>query len=113
LAGEVLAEVSGPAVELLPDDLAAPTGGTAVLRLTPGWLAAQMVLPDGLSRETYLRLARLEAAALGGRRRARAGVDASTVLSFHAGGQAVAVLCEGDAAPFRAFLRRVLEQVQG
>jgi hypothetical protein len=112
-AGAVLAKVSGPAVELLPDELMAPTGGRTVLELTAGWLAARTVLPDGLSRETYLRLARLEAAALGGRRRSRAGREAPAVLSFHAGGQAVAVLCEGDAAPYRAFLKRVLAQAQG
>jgi len=104
----VLAEVSGPAVELLPGELAAPTGGTVVLQLTPGWLAARTVMPDGLSRETYLRLARLAAAALGGRLKARAGRDAYTVLSFHAGGQAVALLCEGDLAAYRAFLAAVL-----
>jgi hypothetical protein len=113
LAGAVLAEVTGPAVELLPDELAAPTGGMVVLQLTPDWLAARAVAPDGLSRETYLRLGRLEAATLGGRRKVRAGRETYTVLSFHAGGQTVAVLCEGDPGPYRTFLQRVLALAKG
>jgi len=33
-------------------------------------------------------------------------------LSFHAGVESVAVKCDGDAAPVRAFLRRVLDAAE-
>jgi hypothetical protein len=92
-----IAVLTGPEVALQPDGSAAPTGGTAALSLDGGWLVAR-----GGGEETYLRLGRLEAVAL----RDRPG--AGLVLSVHAGGQAVAVRCDEDAEPARAFLRRVL-----
>ncbi len=103
------AELAGPEVALQPDGTVQATGSMAELAVTGGWLTARAVAPDGSRREAHLRLGRLEAAAL--RDRPTAGGPA-LVLSFHAGGQVVAVLCEGDAEPARAFLRRVLEAAE-
>jgi hypothetical protein len=64
------------------------------------------VAPDGSTSESYLRLRQLAAIML----RERPGAD--LVLSFHAGADSVAVQCEGDAVPARAFLQRVLDAVE-
>lgn len=91
------AVLTGPEVALQPYGTAAPTGGTVELSVGDGWLVARC---DG--QETHLRLACLDAVAL--RERSPAGL----VLSVHAGGQVVAVRCDGDAEPVRVFVRRVL-----
>jgi hypothetical protein len=96
------AELTGPEVALQPDGTARPTGAVVELSVTGDWLLAKSAAPDGRTAETYLRLAALTAATLRDR-------GAGMVLSFHAGGESVAVECEGDAEPAKAFLRRVLD----
>jgi hypothetical protein len=91
-------ELSGAEVTLQADGTAVPTGVTVEVSVSGGWLTAR-----GGGQETHLRLSRLDAVTL----RDRPG--AGLVLSVHAGGQLVAVRCDGDAEPARAFLRRLLD----
>ena len=103
-APPISAELAGPEIALLPDDTARATGRMVELSVIGGWLAARSAAADGSTTETYLQLRRMTMVTL----RDRPG--AGLVLSFHAGGESVAMQCEGDAAPARAFLRRVLEE---
>jgi hypothetical protein len=96
------AELTGPEVTLRPDGTATPTGAVVELSVNDGWLLAKSATPDGKIAETYLSLSGLTAATLRDR-----GVG--SVVSFHAGGEIVAVQCDGDADAARAFLRRVLD----
>lgn len=108
-----LGSVSGSAVDLLPDGGVALTGGRTTLRLTGRWLMAKTSGTGGPDRLACLRLSKLEAAFLGGRpemgpKGARRGTQ--MVLSFHVGGQSVAVACaEGDKT-CATFLEKVLRQ---
>jgi hypothetical protein len=66
-------------------------------------------LASGPGRETYLRLARLDAAVFSNWL-APAGSPKSEyrVLSFHVGRQSAAVAVEGNDRPFRCFLDAVI-----
>ena len=101
----VIAEVSGRAVDFRPDGTAAVHDGYTTLQLVPGWLVAVSSLASGPGRETYLRLARLDAAVFSNWL-APAGSPKSEyrVLSFHVGRQSAAVAVEGNDRPFRSFL---------
>jgi hypothetical protein len=91
-------ELSGAEVTLHPDGTATATDRILELSVTGGWLACR-----GGGEETYLRLSRVDAVTL--RERGPAG----WVLGVHSGEQTVAVHCEGDTPPVRAFLRRLLD----
>jgi hypothetical protein len=91
-------QLAGDEVVLQPDGTAAVTGVTLELSVSGGWLTAR-----GGGQETHLRLGRLDAVTL------RERLGAGLVLSLHAGGQTVAVRCDGDAEPARAFVRRLLD----
>ena len=105
----VIAEVSGRAVDFRPDGTAAVHDGYTTLQLVPGWLVAVSALASGPGRETYLRLARLDAAVFSNWL-APAGSPKSEyrVLSFHVGRQSAAVAVEGNDRPFRSFLDAVI-----
>jgi len=105
----VIAEVSGRAVDFRPDGTAAVHDGYTTLQLVPGWLVAVSSLASGPGRETYLRLARLDAAVFSNWL-APAGSPKSEyrVLSFHVGRQSAAVAVEGNDRPFRCFLDAVI-----
>jgi hypothetical protein len=105
----VIAEVSGRAVDFRPDGTAAVHDGYTTLQLVPGWLVAVSALASGPGRETYLRLARLDAAVFSNWL-APAGSPKSEyrVLSFHVGRQSAAVAVEGNDRPFRTFLDAVI-----
>jgi len=105
----VIAEVSGRAVDFRPDGTAAVHDGYTTLQLVPGWLVAVSSLASGPGRETYLRLARLDAAVFSNWL-APAGSPKSEyrVLSFHVGRQSAAVAVEGNDRPFRSFLDAVI-----
>src|SRR5205807_7439669 len=105
----VIAEVSGRAVDFRPDGTAAVHDGYTTLQLVPGWLVAVSALASGPGRETYLRLARLDAAVFSNWL-APAGSPKSEyrVLSFHVGRQSAAVAVEGNDRPFRGFLDAVI-----
>jgi hypothetical protein len=105
----VIVEVSGRAVDFRPDGTAAVHDGYTTLQLVPGWLVAVSALANGPGRETYLRLARLDAAVFSNWL-APAGSPKSEyrVLSFHVGRQSAAVAVEGNDRPFRNFLDAVI-----
>ncbi len=102
--------LSGPAVDLLPDGSVALSGGRTTLRLTARWLMAKTTSTAGPDRLMCLRLSRLEACVLVGRAEASPRRGTHLVLSFHIGGQAVAVACADGDKNCRAFLERVLSQ---
>jgi hypothetical protein len=105
----VITEVSGRAVDFRPDGTAAVHDGYTTLQLIPGWLVAVSALASGPGRETYLRLARLDAAVFSNWL-APAGSPKSEyrVLSFHVGRQSAAVAIDGNDRPFRNFLDSVI-----
>jgi hypothetical protein len=105
----VITEVSGRAVDFRPDGTAAVHDGYTTLQLIPGWLVAVSALASGPGRETYLRLARLDAAVFSNWL-APAGSPKSEyrVLSFHVGRQSAAVAIDGNDRPFRSFLDAVI-----
>jgi len=105
----VIAEGSGRAVDFRPDGTAAVHDGYTTLQLIPGWLVAVSALASGPGRESYLRLARLDAAVFSNWL-APAGSPKSEfrVLSFHVGRQSAAVAVEGNDKPFRTFLDSVI-----
>ncbi len=110
-AAAALLEVSGTAVELLPDGAVLVLEGKTNFRLYRAWLLATTKFAGGGSRTTYLRLQRMDGASVEqryGPGRTRRGPH--SVLSFHAGELHVALRFEGLDKPYRAFAEKVLLQ---
>src|SRR5262245_31538212 len=85
-------EVTGQAVELLPDDTARPIDGKAYFRLTRNWLLASIRFADGTTRTVYLRPQMIEAAILDQRPAApRTKGGPFPVLAFRSGNVEVAL----------------------
>jgi hypothetical protein len=102
-------EVTGRAVDLLPDHTLRPLDGKTSFRLHRAWLLAVTKLADGATRMAYLRLSSIDAGIVERRYEAGRGQkEPYPVLSFHAGEQTVALIFEGSDKPCRGFIEKVL-----
>ena len=108
-APQVTPEISGIAVELLPDGTLLLVEGKTTFRLQRSWLTAITKFADGSGRTSYLRLSRLDGASV--EQRFAAGPTRRgphSVLCFHAGALHAALRFEGSDKSYRAFAEKVL-----
>ena len=108
-ASAPLAEVTGRTVDLLPDNSLQIMDGKTSFRLCRPWLLATSKFADGSARTSYLRLQGIDAAILDQRPVAVRGKGGpQSLLAFVAGNVRVGLLFQGNEAPYRAFLEKVL-----
>jgi GYF domain 2 len=103
------AEISGRAVDIMPDDSLNLLDGKTTFRLHRSWLLVTSRFSDGSTRSTYLRLQQIDAGILDQRpntSRGRAGP--TSLLSFTAGSIRVGLVFQGSDKLYRTFLERVL-----
>lgn len=102
-------EISGLAIDLLPDETIRLHDGKTTLRLSRAWLSAITRYKDGSQRTVYLRLQRIDAAILDSRFEVGRGrVSPHPVLVFHAGSAAVGIALPNADKAARSFIERVL-----
>ncbi|HEV3143435.1 MAG TPA: GYF domain-containing protein [Gemmataceae bacterium] len=105
----VVVEVTGRAVELLPDDEVRLLEGTTVFRLHRAWVYVSTRLADETTRAVYLPLHRIDAAILDHRYEAsRKKGEPQPLLIFQSGAVAVGLVIQGNDKPYRNFLEKVL-----
>ncbi len=103
------AEVTGRAVEFLPDDSLHLLDGKTIFRLHRSWLLATSKFADGSTRSTYLRLQRIDAGILEQRpSTSRGKVGPHSLLTFVAGETRVGLVFQGSDKLYRTFLERAL-----
>jgi len=106
-----VSEVSGKAVDLLPDDRVRLLEGRTSFRLHRAWLLAVTRFMDGTIRYSYLRLQRLDGVVLEHRHESgRTNKPPHAVLTFYAGGLTVSMAISGSDKPYRSFAEKALLQ---
>jgi hypothetical protein len=105
------AEVTGHAIELLPDGCARPLDGKSVFRLHRSWLMFATKFNDNTARAVYFRLEQIDAATIEHRLApARFKGGPYSILTFSAGEVHASLAFQGSDKLYRTFLERVLLQ---
>jgi len=105
----VIVEVTGQAVELLPDDEVRLLDGTTMFRLHRAWVYAATKLADETMRTAYLPLQRIDVAILDQRfETGRKKGEPHSLLIFYSGSFATGLVFQGNDKPYRSFLEKVL-----
>jgi GYF domain 2 len=105
----VAAEVTGRAVDFLPDDSLHLLDGKTSFRLHRSWLHAVSKFADGSTRSIYLRLQQIDAGILDQRPTTSRGKSApSSLLAFVAGDTRIGLVFHDSDKLYRTFLERTL-----
>jgi len=113
-AAQAHLEITGQAIDLLPDETIRLHDGKTTLRVGRAWLQALTRYKDGSQRTAYLRLQQIDAAVLDSRFEiGRGRVTPHPVLVFQAGEAAIGIVLSSADKAARAFAERVLLAASG